>query len=370
MPLLGFLGRSAKASSGDVEGGIHRPSLAVPFDGAAPRMSAETTLTKTDPMSPLAQFRLLVGITSSSDVHSRINTKSSAGAKRAAPNIGIYSHVVHYEQNSKKGFKTYSILINTCLGLQIIVAAALTAMGAGNINHATITVFGAINTVIAGFLTFLKGSGLPNRLKYYCNEWKHLREYIEQRERALISATGALTLEEVHKVVHTIEQMYDEIKSDINANTPDAYVSAGKLRQRFQQVETPGFKFTEQLPAHKAPAVDMHDLDEKAHDISASVRDRGVSFAAGTRESATGIGSRAEQLKGQLTHLQEGLGGKLGTHAQQFVEKARETVEDLAKHEKEAEMHVEQLTLEHASAPEISGQWHAEKRTQDGGKPT
>src|SRR4051812_10005646 len=69
---------------------------------------------------------------------------------RAAPNLGIYNRVVHREQESKRGYKFSSFLINGCLGTQIIVAAALTAMGAAGGNRAGVTAFGAINTVIAG----------------------------------------------------------------------------------------------------------------------------------------------------------------------------------------------------------------------------
>lgn len=54
-------------------------------------------------------------------------------------------------------------LISVALIMQLIVAAALTALGAADGNHGAVTVFGGINTVIAGFLTYLKGSGLPNR---------------------------------------------------------------------------------------------------------------------------------------------------------------------------------------------------------------
>ena len=92
-------------------------------------------------------------------------------AGRPTPNTGIYATVVDKEIKSKKSYKYFSLLINSCLGLQILVAAALTALGASNGSHATVTVFGAINTAIAGFLTYLNGSGLPNRLKYFQHEW-------------------------------------------------------------------------------------------------------------------------------------------------------------------------------------------------------
>ena len=89
---------------------------------------------------------------------------------RPAPNVGIYATVVDNEIKQKKQYMFFSRGINAILGLQIIVAATLTALGAGNGNHAAVTVFGGINTVIAGLLTYLKGSGLPGRLQYFQHE--------------------------------------------------------------------------------------------------------------------------------------------------------------------------------------------------------
>lgn len=102
-------------------------------------------------------------------------------------------------------------------------------MGAANSNHVGITAFGAINTVIAGLLTYLKGSGLPNRIRYYENEWKRVREYIEQRERDFSRPGCNLDLNEV---VRTIEAMYEQVKADIQSNTPDNYISVSDIRAR------------------------------------------------------------------------------------------------------------------------------------------
>lgn len=148
---------------------------------------------------------------------------------RAAPNLGIYNRVCHREAQAKRGYKFTSVLINSCLGIQVIVAAALTAMGAANTNHVSITAFGAINTVIAGLLTYLKGSGLPNRIRWYENEWKKVREYIEQRERDFSRPDCRL---DVQEVVSVIEAMYEEVKADIQTNTPEMYISVSDLRAR------------------------------------------------------------------------------------------------------------------------------------------
>jgi hypothetical protein len=163
----------------------------------------------------LALFRLMVGITTAPDLG-----HSSLGA-RPADNIGLYARVVHSEQTAKDSYKVFSAVINGSYFLQIIVAAALTALGAANANNKAITAFGAINTVIAGLLTYLKGSGLPGRLKYFAGEWKKIREYIEQRERDISTHDGCGL--DVYEVIQTVRDMYDSTKRDIEMNTPDTY---------------------------------------------------------------------------------------------------------------------------------------------------
>jgi hypothetical protein len=140
-----------------------------------------------------------------------------------------YNRVCHREAQAKRGYKFATVFINGCLGAQIVVAAALTAMGAANSSHVGVTAFGAINTVIAGILTYLKGSGLPNRIRYYEQEWKRVREYIEQRERDFSRQDCRL---DVNEVVATIEAMYEQVKSDIQTNTPDSYISVSDIRAR------------------------------------------------------------------------------------------------------------------------------------------
>lgn len=163
----------------------------------------------------LSEFRFHLGIHNPPDLDST--------GKRLRPNLGIYPRVITAEEKYNKQFALFSLLINGALGFQIIIAAALTALGAGHGPHSAVTAFGAINTVIAGFLTFLKGSGLPNRLKYYANEWSKVREYIEQRERDFAGAhLDETTLREE---IAIIERMYENVRKDVEANTPDSYVS-------------------------------------------------------------------------------------------------------------------------------------------------
>lgn len=172
---------------------------------------------------PLASFRNLVGIQTPQELAER------SILNRPAKNLGIYGRVVAAERHANRDYHFWATLINSCLGLQIVVAATLTALGAAGGTHgAAVTAFGAINTVIAGFLTYLKGSGLPNRIKYYKNEWTKLREYIEQRERDFSVEGSRLVLGTEVKI---IENMFEVVMAGIETNTPDSYVNVSQLRK-------------------------------------------------------------------------------------------------------------------------------------------
>ncbi|KAK4043366.1 hypothetical protein C8A01DRAFT_13092 [Parachaetomium inaequale] len=164
----------------------------------------------------LALFRLTLGITSAPHLGFHLS------AHRPADNVGLYARVVRAEQTAKDSYKVFSLVINACYFLQIIVAASLTALGAANADNKAITAFGAINTVIAGFLTYLKGSGYPARFKYCASEWKKVREFVEHRERDF-SLEGC-TLD-VYQEVDAIRDMYEATKRDIEANNPEGYHS-------------------------------------------------------------------------------------------------------------------------------------------------
>ncbi|KAH6615127.1 hypothetical protein C7974DRAFT_379999 [Boeremia exigua] len=221
----------------NVEDGLSGSTLPMAIGTPAQTVINPATM-ENDHNSQLARFRHMVGIHSTRGFFGAADTSHNNlhFEGRAAPNLGIYNRVCHREAQAKRGYKLASFLINGCLGLQVIVAAALTAMGAANTSHVSITAFGAINTVIAGILTYLKGSGLPNRIRWAENEWKKVREYIEQRERDFSRPDCQIDLQEI---VQLIEAMYEEVKADIQHNTPDAYISMSDLRNRGQSMLPP-----------------------------------------------------------------------------------------------------------------------------------
>ncbi|TVY29680.1 hypothetical protein LHYA1_G000920, partial [Lachnellula hyalina] len=333
----------------------------------------------------LNMFRLLVGIISHPSMGP--NSKHPAG-NRPAPNLGIYARVVHNEMTAKTGYKRMSVLINGCLGLQIIVAASLVALGASNSSHSTVTAFGAINTVIAGILTFLKGSGLPNRMKYYQNEWKKIREYIEQRERDFSRPNCGL---DPYSVVATVEAMYEEVKLDTEANTPERFAGVGKQRSagtmkpigmlenaKVELMNSDKLKSLEASFAHHRSAKDLeaglgqraHDvqegfgntekdleagIDRRLHDFEEELRSREKDIEVGV----SGLGDRAQEIQSSLGHKVRELelfGNRLKDIASEIGIKAKDAA-------MEAEAHGSSLVKEAESAAEhgrrIADEGHA-----------
>lgn len=205
------------------------------------------------PNDKLLVFRALTGI----DSVPTLNLPQHSA--RTALNVGIYARVVEAEQSSGKRFKFFNILMNICLGIQVVAAAAITALGAASGPHGAVTAFGALNTIMAGILTYLNGSGLPDRLKHYQNEWRNIREYIEQRERELCLVGCPLDIEEE---IQTIERMYEGVKREIEAtksggenrnptteNTRRTFLPPQHHHQHDQQQQQPQQQQPVQAPA-------------------------------------------------------------------------------------------------------------------------
>ncbi|KAF4511602.1 hypothetical protein G6O67_003383 [Ophiocordyceps sinensis] len=198
-PLMATTGPPEHPWSGDGGRGTASPQR-------RPQPKRALTIMRTDadalvpPNDKLLVFRSLTGI----DTVPALTSSGHAG-KRVAENVGIYTRVVRAEKMAARSYRIFNTAINVCLGVQFIVGAALTALGAADGSRATITAFGAINTIIAGILTYLKGSGLPDRFKSINQEFKTVREYVEQREREFCLAGCPL---DPFDQVQAVDDMY------------------------------------------------------------------------------------------------------------------------------------------------------------------
>lgn len=160
----------------------------------------------------LLKLRTVIGISTPETL--AISTSSNPFSKRPGANLGIYARIIAEEKQARFQFYFAASVINMCYFGQIVVAAALTALGASSASHIVITVLGALNTVIAGILTYLKGQGLPNRLRQYWNGLRKCREFIEEKEREC-AAEGWMEDEEGMDIEHEIDvmvKMYHDVR--------------------------------------------------------------------------------------------------------------------------------------------------------------
>ena len=191
----------------DLEGRDAPPPRRSSFDGPPP--------------PKLVKFRNLTGIDTPANIIKDYR-------QRPAKNVGIYSRVVSEERKTQVQYYFMASIIEASFLSQIVVAATLIALGAADASYIAITVLGSVNTVIAGIQTYLKGQGLPNRLRQYEFGLRKLREYIEDRERDFSHADCPLNVD--HEIAD-IAAMYKAVRQTAEDNTPDNYLpmaGAGK----------------------------------------------------------------------------------------------------------------------------------------------
>ena len=247
-------------------------------------------LEKAESTDRLSVFREQVGI---SDIV-ELGPRSS---RRPAPNVGIYNRVATEEHKAKLQYYASALVINACLLSQVVLASALTALGAGNGSHTQITALGAANTVIAAILTFTKGSGLPNRLRQYQCTLRKVREYIEQRERDFAQLDCRLDMVDEMRI---IKGMYEQARQNDENNDPGTYNNptvastangpmAGKVlvNEAYSSLgpdlQQPASRMAPAIVSHVAPANQSRTGDDLPH--SDPTRSDGVD------RSATDVGS-------------------------------------------------------------------------------
>jgi hypothetical protein len=271
-------------------------------------------------------FRSLTGID-----HVPVLSKDGFFHPRNVPNLGIYTRVVKAEQTAAFRYRCFSILINTCLAVQIVVAAALTAIGAAQGPHGVITAFGAINTIMAGILTYLRGSGLPNREKTIEKAWGQVREYIEQREREFCLEGCMLSVDEE---VRTVERMYEEVRIQTESGSSEGggvrgFESLRNIKQKEGVLPMGVAKEISQPHMDTAKAT----VGAQSDRVEGSVRDRLSQYGDQYRHTSDNVrqtgDSARHQGEGRFDQLKEGL-QQVREHFQHTGDQTRSTGESHA----------------------------------------
>ena len=127
-----------------------------------------------DPHDIHEQFCRLAGIPPS---NLPTNARHPVVAKRS-----LYGRAVRKRNAQNRTYLFTAALSNTLLLSQVVLGAALTALGASESSHILITVFGALNTIIAGVVAYLKSRGQPMRAHMFREDLDRVVDEIENSE--------------------------------------------------------------------------------------------------------------------------------------------------------------------------------------------
>ncbi|KAI9695998.1 MAG: hypothetical protein M1820_008339 [Bogoriella megaspora] len=243
----------------------------------------------------LVKFQNLIGISVPSAIRSQ-------QPKRPGQNLGIYKRTVDHEIKVKFQWKISTWTVNSCYLLQIIVGAALTALGAANGPSAAVTILGALNTILAGLLTYLKGQGLPSRLEQHFQLLRTLREHIEERERDFAEWDCPLDVDEE---IELIVKMYQDLKQTVRDNMPGTVLPPrGAVLSLMKKANARGREREEEITMHANGGTQriMAGLQEMRERYEGQ-RQKAQTIVDEKRKEATGLEERLQH--GVLSEAEE-----------------------------------------------------------------
>ncbi|KAK6196560.1 hypothetical protein LQW54_011449 [Pestalotiopsis sp. IQ-011] len=169
----------------------------------------------------LIVFRKAVGINYSKSSHGDFPTLEEGRCSAS----GIYKMVVDAQSRKRAQHSVVTTLLYVLYLAQIVIGAALTALGPSAPRRpAAITLLGAVNTVIAGVLALIKGSGQPQRLARDRMGYRKLQDWVEETEALLAAGVIGRDRREVGMLVEVAFKRYNAAKASEENNRPDMYV--------------------------------------------------------------------------------------------------------------------------------------------------
>lgn len=174
-------------------------------------------------------FRRAVGI--NSDFSSPLDQSVLEQGRKNA--VGIYRTVILQERRKKRMHHAVSGMVWACHGTQIVVGATLTCLGLkANAFPTTITVLGAVNTVVASILALVKGRSLPEKLGQTEADFRQLKVWIEETESLLALGIIGRDRREIGLLIETAFRRYNacfgrsfEIEADFDRGVDNMSVT-------------------------------------------------------------------------------------------------------------------------------------------------
>lgn len=153
-----------------------------------------------------------------------------------ASRTSIYQRAKSKESAQNRTYIFTAALTNSLLLSQIVIGAALTALGASQSPSIYVTIFGALNTVIAGLVTYLKSRGQPMRARMFRDDLERVVDQIENSETMWLGIArnmhgyDEIDIDDevsVRSEVARLTRLYDKAVRNNTFNNPDLYLNQG-----------------------------------------------------------------------------------------------------------------------------------------------
>jgi hypothetical protein len=136
----------------------------------------------------------------------------------------LQKKLIRMEKDQRFQYQLISLLFNLIAIMQIMVGAAITALGPTGGKHVlAITILGAVNTSVAGLLALLKGRGLPERLRRNSIELAQVSDLIRERATLLRYGNSHVYNDGISHLLQEVFTAYASAKQIIERNQPDTY---------------------------------------------------------------------------------------------------------------------------------------------------
>lgn len=152
--------------------------------------------------------------------------------KHRPPPESLYRRAVHQKDSQNRTYIFTAALTNTLILSQVVLGAALTGLGASDSSHILITVFGALNTIIAGLIAWLKSRGQPMRARMFRDDLERVVDEIENSAMMWLGISKGVhgydkidTDDQVtvRSEVARLTRLYDRAVKTNTLNDPDMY---------------------------------------------------------------------------------------------------------------------------------------------------
>ena len=182
-----------------------------------------------EPSDPYDQFCLLIGISPSD--------KNDAKYKHSGDGT-LYLRATRKRKAQNLTYGFTAALSNTLLLSQVVLGATLTALGASESSHVLITIFGVLNTIIAGLVAYLKSRGQPMRARMFRDDLEHVVEEIENSKtmwlgiKDRVHGYDEIDIDDkvsVRSEVARLTRLYESAVKKYMQNNPDMYSAGGGL---------------------------------------------------------------------------------------------------------------------------------------------